>query len=143
MTEYRIINGFVLHTPTGRFIPDDPANADWNVYQAWLAAGNTPAPAQSAENINEVRRLKIQGVRQESLRRMQALYPAIKDLDEVRLYRDMLLSIAPAALNPRPNIQTLQAIHQAGRDAIQGLQAETSAAAILAYDPVTGPAWPP
>lgn len=25
------------------FIPDDPLNVDWQAYQAWLTAGNTPA----------------------------------------------------------------------------------------------------
>ncbi len=29
----------------GAVIPADPDNADWQAYQAWLTAGNTPAPA--------------------------------------------------------------------------------------------------
>lgn len=29
----------------GVWIPADPGNRDWQLYQAWLAAGNTPDPA--------------------------------------------------------------------------------------------------
>lgn len=27
------------------FIPENQDNADWQIYQRWLAAGNTPEPA--------------------------------------------------------------------------------------------------
>ena len=36
----------VLRTEDGAIIPADPLNVDWQKYQDWRAAGNTPdAPA--------------------------------------------------------------------------------------------------
>jgi hypothetical protein len=35
----------VYEDDTGAFIPDEPSNIDWQHYQDWLAAGNTPNPA--------------------------------------------------------------------------------------------------
>jgi hypothetical protein len=36
----------VLRTDDSAVIPPDPANRDWQEYQAWLALGNTPDPAE-------------------------------------------------------------------------------------------------
>ena len=34
----------IKRLPDNAFIPNDPANTDWQQYQEWLAAGNTPLP---------------------------------------------------------------------------------------------------
>ena len=35
----------IKRLPDNAFIPNDPSNTDWQAYQEWLAAGNTPLPA--------------------------------------------------------------------------------------------------
>lgn len=44
---YKLIDGGVILLATGATIPEDPTNADWQEYLAWVALGNTPAPADA------------------------------------------------------------------------------------------------
>jgi hypothetical protein len=46
MQAYQLTNGtLIFRTVDGTIIPADPANRDYQDYQSWLAAGNTPDPA--------------------------------------------------------------------------------------------------
>lgn len=45
MTTYKLQAFGVQRLPDGTFIPPSPGNRDWDAYQQWLAAGNTPTPA--------------------------------------------------------------------------------------------------
>jgi hypothetical protein len=49
MTYQLTATNYILHTETGMWIPQDPANTDYQAYLAWLSEGNTPLPAPEPE----------------------------------------------------------------------------------------------
>jgi hypothetical protein len=50
MSLYRLTSGSsVIRVADSATIPADPANTDWQAYQAWLAAGNTPDPVLTVQ----------------------------------------------------------------------------------------------
>lgn len=60
---YKLIKDGVQRLADGACIPNDPRNTEWQSYLRWVAAGNTPAPeftqeelmAQEAETTKRVR----------------------------------------------------------------------------------------
>lgn len=48
----QINSGVIQRDSDGAFIPNDPANRDWQAYQAWLAAGNNPNPPRNMPRFN-------------------------------------------------------------------------------------------
>lgn len=36
----------ILRLPDNAWIPNDTSNVDWQAYQVWIAAGNTPLPPE-------------------------------------------------------------------------------------------------
>jgi hypothetical protein len=45
MAAYRLADSGVVRQSDSAFVPGDSDNRDWVIYQAWVAAGNTPDPA--------------------------------------------------------------------------------------------------
>ncbi|KAF2991167.1 hypothetical protein MJC1_01900 [Methylocystis sp. MJC1] len=53
MMNYTVIdNSNYVRRGDGVVIPDDQSNYDWQVYQTWLEAGNTPSPAPGPTKAN-------------------------------------------------------------------------------------------
>lgn len=50
---YQLTAEGVLRTRDAATIPNDPANRDWQEYQAWLGAGGVPDPAPSVDLATE------------------------------------------------------------------------------------------
>lgn len=56
MAKYKLTNGSsIIRIADGASIPTDPANTDYAEYQKWLAAGNTPDPADPIDHMGNLR----------------------------------------------------------------------------------------
>jgi hypothetical protein len=65
MAKYKLSNGSsITRTSDGACIPADPANSDYADYQKWLAAGNTPDPADPIDYMGNLRSQRNQLLRE-------------------------------------------------------------------------------
>ena len=73
---FQLTNGdTILRLADNAFIPPDPANADYQQYQAWVAAGNTPEPAPAPPApvvLTPAEKLKAAGLTVEELKALLA-----------------------------------------------------------------------
>jgi hypothetical protein len=81
-------------------------------------------------------------IKAEGLSRITDVFPAINDLDELKLEQERWLSIAPAARQPTTDYQKAINIYVAARNAITSINTESDWTVVNAYDVVTGPSWP-
>jgi len=78
----------------------------------------------------------------EGLRRIQLIFPAISDFDELDLVREQFLSTKATARNPTVKFQQLIDTVQARNQARTSINALTTVADINNYDVVNTPTWP-
>lgn len=88
------------------------------------------------------KKLKVDELKTEGLSRVQGVFPAIGDFDELDLIRETYLSIVPAARSATTDFQNMINIVQAGKAAATDINALTTVAEVEAYDVVNTPAWP-
>lgn len=64
---YKLTNTGVIRLTDNAFIPNDPANTDWQAYLEWEAAGNTPEPAVSLNNAQTAQKALINTWRENAI----------------------------------------------------------------------------
>jgi hypothetical protein len=57
---YKLLENGVLRLSDNASIPNDPGNRHWQEYQTWLAAGNTPDPADEPTAEQAARDVEVQ-----------------------------------------------------------------------------------
>lgn len=98
-----------------------------------LAVSNEAAAQAFVDSYSElphVKKQRIKDIRVESVSRIGLVYPWIDAFDKLDIVRDLYLSIAPAAREPKPGIATLIAIQQAATAAIAAVRAANDSAAV-------------
>ncbi|MDH3325151.1 MAG: hypothetical protein OEM38_00375 [Gammaproteobacteria bacterium] len=90
----------------------------------------------------DYKKIKIEELKLEALSRVQIVYPSISNFDELKLVKDIIISIAPAARQLPADMTITTNIYQAGVDAVAAINLINVAADVQSYDVVNTPVWP-
>lgn len=115
----------------GEIVEIDEASAEGQAILSRWAANTPPVYAVLVEQIKA-----------EGEKRLKEIFPALDDLDEIKLVAAQWQSIAPASRQPTPEFQKAIDIYQAAKTAIQTAKAFTTQAEVDAYNVTIDPGWP-
>lgn len=122
------------------------ANGFEFVWVSNVPTTNDDAAAQiiidAFDYLAEIKKNKVIELKSEGLNRVQSVFPAINDFDELDLVREQWLSITSDARQATTDFQKMIDIVQAGKLAITDINTLTTAANVRAYDVVNTPTWP-
>ena len=87
---YKSAENGVIRLSDHAFIPEDPANKDWQEYQKWLSEGNKPQPQHTTAELRDRLRAKMLALRSARISKVlnspNAQYDGLAD---VKLYADL------------------------------------------------------
>lgn len=102
-----------------------------------------PLDSNELDAVLEARKdSKCPELKAEGLKRIQVVFPAIKDWDALELVKEQWLSVASAARTPTVKFKKMIDIYIAGETACAVVTAMTNVSVIDAYDVAVGPVWP-
>ena len=103
----------------------------------WITdnASATQAAIDAFDPVPFAKKYKREAIRVDGLTRVQAVFPAIRDVDELRLVTNIMQSIAPAARQLTPDMTTLSAIYTAVQNALTAVNNATTVAQVRAVSP--------
>lgn len=84
---YKLVEGGVIRLKDMAFIPDDPANRDWQEYLEWVAEGNAPEPPHTPEELRQRRKGEMLSLKRARILRVlsEAQY---EDLADLKIHAD-------------------------------------------------------
>lgn len=94
------------------------------------------------DDLPDWKAVKTAEIKAEGLAKINKVFPAINNLDEVQLSAEQWQSIAPASRQPTADFQKAIDIYTAARDAITNVNLLVDVVSVKVYDPVDDPAWP-
>ncbi len=87
---YKLAENGVIRLSDNAFIPEDPANKDWQEYQKWLSEGNTPKPQYTTTELRDQLRAKMLALRSARISKVLSSPNAQYDgLADVKLYAEL------------------------------------------------------
>lgn len=133
----------IRYTEKGRWLHDAIRRAGhrlWEENGEWKSTDDTAVQAiiDGFDPLPEYKAEKVQAIKVDGLARIQQVFPAISTFDELRLVRELYLSIASASRRPTTDWQRMIDIYTAGLNAIAAVNAATTQAQVDAVSPV----WP-
>ena len=83
---YKLTQNGVIRLSDGAFIPNNPANKDWQEYQEWLAQGNTPEPEYTPQELRQKLKSEILALRLQRINEVITNQYGYDNLADVQTY---------------------------------------------------------